>query len=439
MHDGARQTWSGWGRYLRTEAVLRQPRDTRELQRTLSEDAAPDRIPRGNGCSYGDAALSAELVSSRWLDELISLDPDRGILRCQAGTTLDTLTRLLLPRGWLPPVLPGTARVTVGGAVAADIHGKNHHLDGCISDHIEELTLLTGEGETITCSATQRPEVFHASCGGMGLTGHITEVALRLRRVPGPMIHQRVLRSRNLSETLTLLARHHEARYSVAWLDSLTGGSAKGRGAVMLGEHVAAPPEPMPDDTRLSIPFSTPSWLLNRYSMALFNTAQYHRLHRQQYRMVHAHRYFFPLDSVANWNRLYGRKGFLQYQFVVPDASAEETIRDVLRRTRRLGVGSFLTVLKRTGPANNNPLSFPLSGYTLALDFKYHPDLLPVLDTLDEVILEAGGRVYLAKDARLSQQAFQRMYPRWEEFATVRRALGAHHHFHSLLSRRLGL
>ncbi|MEX1197971.1 MAG: FAD-binding oxidoreductase [Pseudohongiellaceae bacterium] len=433
------QRCSGWGRYPGIDAAVSEPRDLQALRDQLRALSPGDRVPRGRGRSYGDAALAPEIISSRWLDELIDLDEDAGILRCGAGTTLATLIEVLLPGGWMLPVVPGTAEVSVAGAVAADVHGKNHHLDGCFSGYVDSLRLMNGEGEVIECSAQQHPEVFRATCGGMGLTGYIVDVSLRLTRVPGPMIRQRCLRTGNLQETLVALAEHNDSPYSVAWLDCMSRGHNAGRSLVFLGEHYRAPPVAAPGPAKLNIPFSTPGLLLNQYTIRGFNALYYRIAGRAEHQILHSHRYFFPLDGIRHWNRLYGRRGFLQYQFVVPDASAAQTIRSVLARTRKAGIGSFLSVLKRTGPANRNPLSFPLSGYTLALDFKYHPDLLPLLDMLDDVIAEAGGRVYLAKDARLSQERFQRMYPHWEAFVETRRALGAHHHFNSLQSRRLGL
>jgi len=412
MSQVSKQPCSGWGRHPWVNAIVHQPGDEQALRQCLLTPPSGDRIPRGNGRSYGDSGLAGEVISNRWMDELIHLDEDHSVLRCHGGITIASLTGLLLPRGWMLPVVPGTAAVSVAGAVAADIHGKNHHIDGCFSQHIDSLRLMSGDGELIECSPTQRPEVFHATCGGMGLTG---------------------------SETLSLLARHNDSPYSVAWLDSTAPGPAAGRGVVLLGEHFRAPPTSPPGPAVLSIPFSPPGLLINQPSVKLFNALYYRLTARPSHQVLHCQRYFFPLDGIRNWNRLYGRKGFLQYQFVVPDASAEQAIGEVLARIHRVGIGSFLTVLKRTGPANPNPLSFPLSGYTLALDFKYSPDLLPVLDSLDGVIADAGGRIYLAKDARLSKAYFQRMYPRWGEFTATRRALGAHHHFNSLQSRRLGL
>lgn len=439
MNQLITQPRSGWGRYPEIDAALTEPRDRQALRDQLREPSSQDRIARGRGRSYGDAALAPEMISSRWLDELIDLDEDLGILRCEAGVTLGTLMELLLPKGWMLPVVPGTAEVSVAGAIAADIHGKNHHLDGCFSGYVDSLRLMSGEGEVIECSARERPEVFRATCGGMGLTGYIVDVSLRLKKVPGPMMRQRCLRTGNLQETLVTLAEHNDSPYSVAWLDCMSGGQDAGRSLVLLGEHFRAPPVASPGPARLNVPLSMPGPLLNRHTIRTFNSLYYRIAGRAEHRVLHAHHYFFPLDGIRNWNRLYGRRGFLQYQFVVPDASAAQTIEAVLSRTRNAGIGSFLSVLKRTGPANRNPLSFPLSGYTLALDFRYHPDLLPLLDALDNVIVEAGGRIYLAKDARLSQELFRRMYPQWEVFAETRRALGAHHYFNSLQSRRLGL
>lgn len=436
---------SSWGRYPISDSTECRPRNNAALAAALAQtlhtqSADSSCIARGMGRSYGDSALAPWVHTTTALDHFISFDENEGLLRCAAGTTLENILRVMMPRGWFLPVVPGTWHVSVGGAIASDVHGKNHHLDGSFSQHVESLRLMLASGEIQQCSAQENPHLFHATCAGMGLTGVITDATLRLRRVHSSAILQRTLRASNLDDVFALFEAHHDTRYSVAWLDCLARGSALGRSLLYLGEHADDEGFSPIGNSRVSVPFTTPAFLLNRYSMSLFNSAYYHKPIRNALEQrIEAKQYFFPLDSIQHWNRLYGKRGFLQYQCVIPDATALPAMREILTRISDAGKGSFLSVLKKLGPANHNLLSFPLAGYTLALDFKFEPAILPLLDALDHIVLEHGGRLYLAKDARMSQDMFRRSYPRWEEMAQIRAQTGADRLFHSLQSRRLGL
>ncbi len=430
---------SGWGRYPSCETRLHLPAHQRQVVSTLRDRF--DGIPRGAARSYGDSALAAEVLSSRELDQFLAWDSEQGLLRCGAGLRLHEILSHFVPRGWFLPVLPGTGEVTVGGAIAADIHGKNHHLDGCFSAHVESLVLIDANGEMVHCSAQQNRELFRATCGGMGLTGFILEAGLRLRPVRGPWIRQTSLRTENLEQSFRALKEHDTAHYSVAWLDCMASGNKTGRSVLFLGEHSEhgdADRDTTPK-RRLSVPCNSPSMFLNRYSMTAFNQAYYHLAGEKAESRQHYRDYFFPLDRISDWNRLYGKRGFLQYQFVMPEESALAGIRRVLQKTRQAGKGSFLSVLKRLGPENDNLLSFPRTGYTLALDFKYQRDLPLLLDSLDAVVMDHDGRLYLAKDARMPREVFRRGYPGWKAFRQLREDSGAQQCFNSLQSRRLGL
>lgn len=436
---------SSWGRYPISDSTVCRPRNIAALAAALSDtpgkssnDAAC--IARGMGRSYGDSALAPNVQSTTALDHFMSFDETEGLLRCAAGTTLESILRVIMPRGWFLPVVPGTWHVSVGGAIASDVHGKNHHLDGSFSQYVESLRLMLASGEILQCSEQENPHLFHATCAGMGLTGIITDATLRLRRVRSSAILQRSLRASNLETLFALLETHHDTRYSVAWLDCLSRGSSLGRSLLYLGEHADDETFTPLSNSRVNVPWTTPAFLLNRYSMSLFNSAYYHKPIRAGLEQrLEAKQYFFPLDSIQHWNRLYGKKGFLQYQCVIPNATALSAMREILTRISDAGKGSFLSVLKKLGPANRNLLSFPLAGYTLALDFKFEPAILPLLDALDHIVLAHGGRLYLTKDARMSQDMFRRSYPRWEEMAQIRAKTGADRFFHSLQSRRLGL
>lgn len=435
----------GWGRYPKTTADLIQPADSQALQKFFSsQKKSAQCIGHGSGRSYGDSALSGQLISSRFLDNFFELDEQQKVIRCGAGVKLGDLLKVCIPRSLFLPVLPGTKAVSVGGAIAADVHGKNHHLDGSFCAHVAQLKLVLASGELVSCSEQENTELFRATCGGMGLTGIIVEASLSLDSIPSSYIKQRSLVANNLRECFEHIQNNADSKYSVAWLDCLATGENLGRSVLYLGEHAAS--KNRKNDTLYrersgpGVPFSTPSFLLNKATMSLFN-ASYFALQKRKRSSVtlECDNYFFPLDSISNWNRLYGANGFLQYQFVVPDDSALEGITTVLEKVSEKGKGSFLTVLKKFGEANENLLSFPRSGYTLTLDFKNEAALFPLLDELDRIVLAHDGRLYLAKDARMSEETFKASYRNWESFVAIKNNYDPGNRFASLQSTRLGL
>lgn len=435
---------NGWGRFPRTTATVFTPVDASSINELLQRQE-PDSsfIAHGGGRSYGDSALAPRLISSRFLDSFLQLDSDAGIIRCHSGISLDEMLKVLIPRGWFLPVLPGTRFVTLGGAIAADIHGKNHHLAGSFSQHLIEFSLLTASGDILTCSKTENSELFAATCGGMGLTGIIIDAAIQCEKVSSVLINQRSLVAMNLKECFSLIEENETSTYSVAWLDCLSSGDALGRSVIYLGEHS--------ENTNgsellhrpcksISVPFNSPGFLLNTYSMKLFNKAYFKLQSRARNESSLSYdKYFFPLDTIAHWNRFYGSKGFLQYQFVIPTEAALEGIGEVLQAVSAAGKGSFLSVLKKFGEGNSNLLSFPRAGYTLTLDFKWQKSLPALLDCLDEIVLAHGGRHYLAKDARMSESVFKQSYPNWEKFLEIKQRIDPEEVFASLQSTRLGL
>jgi decaprenylphospho-beta-D-ribofuranose 2-oxidase len=428
----------GWGRYPQIEAQLFAPLTVSGCQPLIEQPQS--LIARGMGRSYGDSALHERVLSTRHLQHLLAFDGAQGTLRCQAGVSLDQLLDFLVPRGWFLPVTPGTRFVSVGGAVASDVHGKNHHLHGCFSEYVDELLLGLADGSLLTCSRSEHPELFHATCGGMGLTGLIVEVSLRLTPIRSAYVNQTTFKAANLDEALQLFDAQQHKTYSVAWIDCLASGADLGRSLLMVGEHSGGGGLQLPAKRSLSVPLDMPSALLNRVSVQAFNCLYYQRVRQAKSRQrVDYQSFFYPLDGIGQWNRLYGKQGFLQYQFVIPKAAGLEGLRAILGRISSSRRGSFLAVLKVFGQQNRNPLSFPLEGYTLALDFKYDSALLPLLDELDARVLEQGGRVYLTKDARMSEQTFKRSYPGWEQLQAVRARYGAQGKFISRQGQRLGL
>lgn len=427
---------SGWGRYPRTPSDVQAPRDAAAAAQLVA--APPGLICRGQGRSYGDSSLQERVLLTRQLDHFLAFDGVNGSITCEAGATLGAILDLVLPRGWFLPVTPGTQFVSVGGAIASDVHGKNHHLDGSFSRHVLEMDVLLGDGRVLRVSPDQHADLFHATCGGMGLTGVILRATLRLRSVLSGDIEQTVIRTANLEQTLELFETHGAATYSVAWIDCLARGRALGRSLLLLGEHAAVGASERRPARPMKVPMNGPGWLLNRLTVRAFNAAYYHAATPGRSTVSHVP-YFYPLDAIGGWNRLYGGGGFVQYQFVLPKSAGVNPLRQLLERIAASGMGSFLAVLKMLGPANASPLSFPMEGFTLALDFKADQAALALLDRLDPIVASHGGRLYLSKDARMSPATFKAMYPQWHEFEEIRAKYQATGRFWSHQSRRLGL
>ncbi|MGB7757576.1 MAG: FAD-binding oxidoreductase [Salinisphaera sp.] len=388
----------------------------------------PDDRPMlayGNGRSYGDVVVNNDgtLIDTRSLDHFLAFDTDTGVLECEPSVLLADILRLAVPQGWFVPVTPGTQYVTVAGSIANDVHGKNHHVAGTFGRHVLDFDLASSDGTTRTCSPRDNVDLFAATVGGLGLTGLITRVRLQLKRVGGAFMDVDTHRFDNLRAFFEL-STESEARYeyTVAWVDCSATGSKLGRGWFMranhrpaMGQPNAAGPKPGPNFA-LTPPFS----LMNPATLTPLNTLYFHRKRQRHFRAAqHYQPYFYPLDGIRNWNRAYGPAGFYQYQCVVPPGDAEASITELLGRIGASGQGSFLSVLKVFGDVPSpGMLSFPRPGTTLALDFPNRGESTRrLLDSLDEVVMAAGGAVYPAKDARMSAAAFQQYFPRWREFA----------------------
>lgn len=430
----------GWGRHPVVNAEVALPSSRSSAVAAVAANARRPVIARGMGRSYGDSGLAGRVISSRYLNLLLGFDPAIGRVRCGVGITLAELLEVFVPKGWFLPVTPGTKFVTVGGAIASDAHGKNHHVKGCFSECVECFDLVVASGEVLTCSRSEHSDLFYATCAGMGLTGVIIEATLRLMPLNSAFVEQTTLKCANLAEALALFETCRAYTYSAAWIDCQATGSQMGRSLVMLGEHATGGTFNVPSKRAKSVPFDFPGWLLNHYSIRAFNAFFYHRVRAKcSSRCLHYETFFYPLDSLNDWNRLYGKGGFTQYQFVIPKTAGLDGLSAILKRIAASGRGSFLAVLKVMGPENANYLSFPTEGYTLALDFKLQPGLFELFKELDSMVFDCGGRIYLAKDCRLDAAGFRRSYPRWEAFQAVRKKYGALGTFRSLQSERIGL
>ncbi|MFE1028672.1 FAD-binding protein [Streptomyces sp. NPDC058818] len=441
---------TGWGRTAPTVARVIRPRTFQEAADAVRDCGVRGGIPRGLGRAYGDAAQNAggDVLDMTALDRVHAIDVDGGTVLCDAGVSLHRLMEVLLPLGWFVPVTPGTRYVTVGGAIGADIHGKNHHVSGSFARHVLSFELLTADGRVR--NVDRGTPLFDATAGGMGLTGVILTATVRLQPVETSLMSVDTERADDLDDLMArLTATDHRYRYSVAWIDLLARGAATGRAVLTRGDH--APLDALPDRARReplafrtsrlpAAPDLVPEGLLSRTTVGLFNELWYRRaprLRRGELQRISA--FFHPLDGVPHWNRIYGRAGFVQYQFVVGHGQ-EDALRRVVGRISAQRCPSFLAVLKRFGEADPGWLSFPVPGWTLALDIPAGlPGLGTFLDGLDEEVAKAGGRVYLAKDSRLRPELLAAMYPRLDDFRALRAELDPRGVFTSDLSRRLTL
>ncbi len=416
---------SGWGRYPTIEAREESPKSRDRIPGVL----ASPHLPRGRGRSYGDAGLPAPghlSVNSAELDHFISFDPVSGILEAEAGITLERILRFCVPRGFFLPVTPGTQFVSLGGALASNVHGKNHHRTGSIEHFVSEAEIATPSG-VLTCSREQNPDLFRATLGGYGLTGMITRVRLQLRPIETGRMECLRVRARNLEDMFRLF-REHDANYeySVSWLDALAKGRNLGRGILMLGNHAQADEKPNTSFPKKSfkarVPFAMPGFLRSPNLLTAFNGAFYRFSKNGGPFREGYEAFFYPLDRILDWNLLYGKNGFLQYQCALPDPHGEDGVLACLNFLSGNRLGAFLSVLKRCGD-DEVLLPFCGRGYTLALDIPFRgAETLKALDRLDEVVLKYGGKVYLTKDARLKPETFRAMYPEYKGWMeTVRR------------------
>ncbi|HEY9032937.1 MAG TPA: FAD-binding oxidoreductase [Pseudomonadales bacterium] len=414
------RSWGGYP-YGRQQGICLASRDSDWPQ------SGQTLLPYGLGRSYGDSCqnVAGQVLSSRQLRHFIAFDADSGRLDCEAGVTLADIIRVCLPQGWFLPVTPGTKHVTVGGAIANDVHGKNHHVAGSFSHHLYGFELLRSDGSRLFCSDSENREWYQATVGGLGLTGFITRASLQLRRVDSSMIDCESIRYQHLGEFFSLSAESADSHeYTVAWIDCLAGGSRLGRGHFIRGNHAAAGSLALADEQhKLSIPFTPPLSLVNRLTLKPFNTLYYHRQRQQRVQdQRHYDPFFYPLDGILNWNRIYGSRGFVQYQCLIPLANAQAGIRDMLHCISKAGLGSFLVVLKMMGDLpSKGVLSFAGEGATLAMDFPMQGQkTLDFLLRLDDIVRAAGGRLYPAKDARMPAAMFQAGYPQWHKLEAMR-------------------
>lgn len=412
---------TNWGQFPTIEANVTESADLGEIRSYVKQQTSV--IARGNGRCYGDSSLNENIFSTLRLNRFLAFEPETGVIECESGVLLSDVLKVAVPKGYFLPVTPGTKFVTLGGAIAADVHGKNHHCEGSFSDHLIDLTLMNADGDIIVCSPSENPDLYWQTCGGMGLTGIILSARLRLKPIETSYISQIAEKAVDIDEVMRVFDSAGEQTYSVAWLDCFAPKRHIGRSILMTGEHSLladlppgkrADPLHLPPEKAINVPVNMPAISVNYASVKALNFLYYHKqLSQRAESLVHFDTFFYPLDGIHNWNRAYGKPGFVQYQFVLPKADSYDGLVKILTMIQSSGQGSPLAVLKLFGKPNPNAvMSFPVEGYTLALDFKVNPEVFRLLDELDEVVLTHNGRLYLAKDARMSADVFHKSYPK---------------------------
>ena len=437
----------GWAGYPVYKAKMTSPVSLDEIIKKLKEG---NSIARGNGRSYGDSSISiTNTISMKNFNKVITFDNENGILVAESGILLSDIINTFLPDGWFPYVTPGSKYVTLGGMVAADVHGKNHHKEGSFGKYISWIEIIDNKGSIKRCSNLNHNELFQWTIGGMGLTGIITKVAIKLRKVETSWIKQKTIFAKNLDDVMEIFENNMNYTYSVAWIDCLKKDLNMRRSLIFLGEHAILsdlnqkkkklPLRFSKKNYKLSIPFFFPSWIINRWLIKLFNSFYYWKERfKNSTRLVSWDNFFYPLDSFKGWNKIYGKNGFIQFQCVIPIKQSREGIQNLLDEISKSEIGSFLSVLKRFGKQKGN-FSFPMEGYTLALDFPNNKKTLELVSRLDEITLRFNGRFYLAKDSRMSAETFIKSDFRIKNFLSFRQKENLMKSFNSVQSNRLGL
>ncbi len=441
------QMLAGWGNYPKVQSEVITPRHAHDI---LVTEVGKTIIARGLGRSYGDQAVNQDqlVASCIRLNHFLSFDEATGVLACEAGVSLAEIIEVVGPKGWFPAICPGTKYVTVGGAIANDIHGKAHHVDGSFISYVIDFNILLADGSIVTASREEHPELFFANFGGLGLLGLILSARIQLREINTTYFSQRAIVVQDIDEMVdTIEATNDKYQYSVAWIDPLAKGKNLGYGVLTLGNqamqedlpaNLRKNPLKISPQKRLNVPFFLPDFALNNFSVKILNQLIYF-IQKSATDIAHYERFFFPLDAINQWNRGYGKRGFTQYQFVIPMHDAKIRLRRILEMIAGSGCTPFLNVLKKMGKQQGGALSFPFEGYTLAIDFPISPQLFAFIPQLDQLIIAYGGRVYLGKDALLDQETFRKMYPQYQEWMKLKAKYDPDNRFSSNIARRLGL
>ncbi|MCD9014496.1 FAD-binding oxidoreductase [Parachryseolinea silvisoli] len=445
--QSSEETLSGWGNIPAAASQVFYPQTARDIRAALDSGKI---LPRGLGRSYADQATNREhhILKMEKMNHFLAFDAEKGILHCEAGVSLEEIIDHLAPRGWFPLITPGTKFITIGGAIANDVHGKAHHADGSFVNCVYDFTILLANGEIVRASRDENADLFWANFGGLGLLGTILTATIQLRKIETTYFVQKAVAARNLDEMLAAIDVSEQTySSSVAWIDSMAKGKNLGRGVLTMGNHALLkdlPPKlrtnplKLGKKAKLAVPFYLPSFTLNTLTVKILNTALY-IMQKNGAPIAHYDKFFYPLDMINNWNRGYGKRGFIQYQFVLPMEKGPENIRKILTEITQSNCVPFLNVLKKFGKGQGGLLSFPFEGYTFAIDFPITEQLKPFTQKLDKMVLDMGGRIYLGKDAYLDEPTFKAMYPQHKDWLDIKKKYDPRDVFSSDLSRRIGL
>ncbi len=436
---------TNWGKYPQIDANLIYFEDENTAKESLK--TYQPIIARGFGRCYGDSSLSNNIISTLKYNHFLSFDEKEGIVTCEAGVSLAEVLDAFVKKGWFLPVTPGTKFVSVGGAIASDVHGKNHHKEKSFGSHVKSIKLMLADRSVVDCSPNQNSDLFYATIGGMGLTGVILEATFKLKKMESAYIKQETIKAYNLDEIMEYFEQSQNYTYSVSWIDCLAKGEHLGRSILMRGEHalkeelldarLIKQPLVLEEKRKLNVPIDLPNFLLNPLSVKAFNAFYFSKASKDLFKsIVDYDTFFYPLDSIHNWNRIYGKRGFTQYQFVLPKESSKEGLKVILNKIAQSNQGSFLAVLKLFGK-QDSLISFPMEGYTLALDFPISQEVFKLLDYLDSIVLDYNGRFYFTKDVRLKKEVFVKNYPHIEQFLSIKNKYDPKNTFSSIQSKRI--
>jgi FAD/FMN-containing dehydrogenase len=441
------ETLSGWGNIPKSSGKVFYLGNARDINKVLNGKKI---LARGLGRSYADQATNSNHLVGKMekFNHFLAFDEQKGILECEAGVSLEDVINVLTPRGWFPMITPGTKYITIGGAIANDVHGKAHHADGSFVNCVYDFTILLADGRIVRASREENPDLFWANFGGLGLLGIILTATIQLRKIETTYFTQKAIAAENLDQMLQALEETSEAySASVAWIDPMARGKKLGRGVLTVGNHAKLQDLPFAlrknplkigNKPKLTVPFYLPAFILNPLTVSMLDVVLYW-MQKSAKNISHYESFFYPLDIINNWNRGYGKRGFIQYQFVIPMENGKENIRKILTEITSSNCIPFLNVLKKFGKGQGGLLSFPFEGYTFAIDFPVTPQLKPFTKKLDKMVLEMGGRIYLGKDAYLDEETFKAMYPQYKEWQEIKRKYDPTNLFSSDLSRRIGL
>ena len=423
-----------WAKYYLGNYKLYQPRSIDDIKTLLSNNTKI--ISSGGFRSYGDSAINEIILNSKYFNKIINFDEKKGILKAQAGVTIKEMIKFLLPKGWFLKVTPGTKFATLGGCIASDVHGKEHHKEGCFSENLIKIKLLINKNEIIELDNQSHPDLFQATCGGMGLTGFIIDAEIQCKKIKSSNIIFNKIINNNIDEVFSCFEKYTDTNYSVAWLNTKKSKSSY-RSVFTYGDFCDKSKLNLENSLIFKIPFNIK--LINNISIKVFNYLYFFwNLLNQKSGKINYEGFFYPLDKLKNWYKLYGKNGFFQYQFIVPKENAKEAVLEILDYLNNVNYLSSLAVLKLHGKKNSNYISFPLSGYSLAMDFPYSNKVESILAELDKMVLKFNGRVYLSKDTRLSSYYFKKFYKQFDEVKKVRKKYNIFN-FCSDQSKRIGI